>query len=121
MYKTKIDAYTATVKSITEKYTTQVEGFKSYLSAWTASSDSQTKLIDVGVRAQIAETEATLKEWEVQLKLIQENTALKLEALKTVTQTASNMVAGSLSAMHVNVGQTLADTYQYYYDLTANA
>jgi len=119
MYKTKVDAYTATVKAITEKYATQVEGFKSYLSAWTTSSDSQTKLIDVGVRAQIAETEATLKEWETQLKLIQENTTLKLEALKTVTQTASNMVAGSLSALHVSLGQSLSDatqtSHQYSY------
>jgi hypothetical protein len=100
MFKTKIDAYTATVKAITDKYATQVEGFKSYLSAWTASADSQTKLIDVGVRAQIATTEATLKEWEVQLRIIQENTSLKLEALKAVAQTASNLAAGALSAGH---------------------
>jgi hypothetical protein len=108
MYKTKIDAYTATVKSITEKYATQVEGFKAYLSAWTASSDSQTKLIDVGVRAQIAETEATLKEWEVQLRLIQENTSLKLEALKAVAQTASNLAAGALSAGHASASASFS-------------
>jgi hypothetical protein len=102
MFKSKVDAYTSVVKSITEKYATQVEGFKSYLSAWTASSDSQTKLIDIGVRAQIAETEATLKEWEVQLRLIQENTSLKLEALKAVAQTASNLAAGAMSAAHTS-------------------
>jgi hypothetical protein len=121
MYKSKIDTYTSTLKSITEKYATQVEGFKSYLSAWTASSDSQTKLIDVGVRAQMAETEATLKEWETQLRIVQESTTLKLEALKTVAQTASNLAAGSLSAIHASVSDSFNNSVQQYYDLTPNA
>jgi len=108
MFKTKVDAYVAQVDAITKKYATQVEGFKSYLSAWTASSDSQTKLIDVGVRAQIAETEATLKEWEVQLRIIQENTSLKLEALKAVAQTASNLAAGALSAGHASANASFS-------------
>jgi hypothetical protein len=108
MYKSKVDAYTSVIKSITEKYATQVEGFKSYLSAWTASSDSQTKLIDVGVRAQIATTEATLKEWEVQLNLIIQNTSLKLEALKAVAQTASNLAAGALSAGHASASASFS-------------
>lgn len=112
MYRAKIEAYVAVVKSITDKYSAQIEGYKSYLSAWTATADSQTKIFDVDVRAKVAETEATLKEWETQLKLIQENTTLKLESLKTVAQTASNMVAGSLSAMHVAIGQTMNDSYQ---------
>jgi hypothetical protein len=108
MFKSKVDAYTAVVKSITEKYATQVEGFKSYLSAWTASSDSQTKLIDVDIRSKIANTEATLKEWEVQLRIIQENTSLKLEALKAVAQTSSNLAAGALSAGHASVSASFS-------------
>jgi undecaprenyl pyrophosphate synthase len=108
MYKSKVEAYTAVIKSITEKYATQVEGFKAYLGAWSASSDSQTKLIDIGTRAQIAKVEATIKEWEVQLRLIQENTALKLEALKAVAQTASNLAAGSLSAGHASASASFS-------------
>lgn len=101
-YKAQVDAYTSTIDAITKKYLAKTEGFKSYVQAWTATSDSQTKLTELSTRAKIAELDATLKEWEIQLKLIQENTTLRLEALKAVAQTASNLAAGALSAGHAS-------------------
>ena len=106
MFKTQVDAYTSQVDAITKKYGVQVEAFKSYLSAWIASSDSQTKLIDVSVKAEIAKADAILKEWEIQLNLITENTRMKLEALKAVAQTSSNLAAGAMAAAHSAVGLT---------------
>lgn len=108
MYKSKIDAYSSEIKAVTDKYTAQVEGFKAYLGAWSASADSQTKLNDLNIRAQIANAEATLKEWEIQLKLVEENTTLKLEALRAVAQTASNLAAGALSAGHASASASFS-------------
>lgn len=103
-YKIQVDAYVANVDGVIKKYMASVETFKTYVQAWAASSESQTRLADLSVRAEIATLDATLKEWEIQLKLTQENTALRLEALKAVAQTASNLAAGALSAAHVSGG-----------------
>lgn len=104
-FKAQVEAYAAEVDSLTKQYTANIEGYKAYIQAYVASSDSQTKLSDVETRAQIARSEATVKEWEVQLKIIQENTAMRLEALKSVAQTTSNLAAGAMSAGHVSASQ----------------
>lgn len=122
-FKAQVEAYTSVVDSITKKYGVQVEGLKAYISAYVASADSQTKLIDVGIRAEIAQLEATLKEWEIQMKLIQENNTLRLEALKTVATTSSNLAAGAMSAIHASVSDSFSAQVQtqYYHNLTPNA
>ncbi|MCE5212525.1 MAG: hypothetical protein LLG40_13360 [Deltaproteobacteria bacterium] len=111
-YKARVDAYSSKIDAITKKYMLSVEEFKAYVQAYTASADVQTKLADLNLKGQVATVDATIKEWETQLKLIQENVTLRLEALKTVAQTSSNMVAGALSAMHIALGQSLSDSTQ---------
>lgn len=120
-YKAKVDGYVAAIEGITKKYLGEVEGYKSYIQAWVATSDSQTKLLDVKSRADIASLEATIKEWEVQLRLIQEATNVKLEALKTVSTVSSNLAAGALSAIHASVSDSYqrSTQTQYYHDQTA--
>jgi len=101
-FKAQIEAYIGKVEAVTKKYLAEVEGYKGYVQAWAASADSQTKYAELDVRAQIAEAEATVREWEIQMKLVQEETTLRLEALKAVAQTASNVAAGALSAAHAS-------------------
>jgi hypothetical protein len=109
-YKAKVDAYTSKIEAITKKYMLGVEGFKAYVQAYAATADVQTKVADLNLKGQVATAEARIKEWETQLKLVQENVSMRLEALKTVAQTSSNMVAGALSAMHISLGQSLSDS-----------
>ena len=110
-YKVQVEAYVAAIDGITKKYLGEVEAYKAYISAWNASAESKTKLIDLKARAEIAELEATIKEWEIQLKLIQESTNVKLEALKTVAQVSSNLAAGALSAIHASVSDSYNNSY----------
>lgn len=105
-YKSNVQAYIAKVEGVTKKYLAEMEGFKSYVTAWSASAESQTKLTDLRVRGEIAELEATMKAWEVQEKILTQNVSLKLEALKTLAQTASTLAAGSLSAVHASLSDT---------------
>jgi hypothetical protein len=99
-YKLLVDAYTEDINSITEIYKGQLDGFKSYVQAYSASADAQTKLMDIDLKAQVATVDASLKEWEIQLNLIVENTKIKLQALDTVAKTASNLAAGAMAAGH---------------------
>ena len=111
-YKVMVEAYVAAIDGITKKYLGDVDAYKAYIQSWVATSDSQTKLLDLKARADIAELDATIKEWEVQLKLIQESTNVKLEALKTVAQVSSNLAAGALSAVHASVSDSYQNSYQ---------
>jgi hypothetical protein len=111
-YKVMVEAYVASIDGITKKYLGEVDGYKAYISSWVATSDSQTKLLDLKARADIAELEATIKEWEIQLRLVQEATNVKLEALKTVAQVSSNLAAGALSAIHASVSDSYQSQYQ---------
>jgi hypothetical protein len=115
-YKVMVEAYVAAIDGITKKYLGEVDGYKAYIQSWVATSDSQTKLLDLKARADIAQLEATIREWEIQLKLIQEATNVKLEALKTVAQVSSNLAAGALSAIHASV----SDSYNNSYSQTHN-
>jgi hypothetical protein len=122
-FKARVEAYTAVVEGITKKYLGEMEGYKSYVTAWAASADAQTKFGDLKLKGEVAELEATLKAWEIQMKIVSENTTTKLEALKTVATTSSNLAAGALSAIHASV----SDAYSYqdqiteYFDLSPNA
>jgi len=112
-FKAQIDAYVATVEGITKKYMTSVEGFKAYVTAWSTSAESQTRIKDLNMKGEIATLEATMKAWEVQVKMIHENTSLKLEALKTVAQTSSNLAAGALSAANSSAQTQFGSQNQY--------
>ena len=116
-YRVMVEAYVAAIDGITKKYLGEVDAYKAYIQSWVATSDSQTRLLDLKARADIAELEATIREWEIQLRLIQEATNVKLEALKTVAQTSSNLAAGALSAIHASVSDSYQNSYQqtHYY------
>lgn len=122
-FKARVEAYTAVVEGITKKYLGEMEGYKSYVTAWAASADAQTKFGDLKLKGEVAELEATLKAWEIQMRLVQESTTTKLEALKTVATTSSNLAAGALSAIHASVSDSFSNSLQttQYYDLTPNA
>ena len=109
-YKSQVEAYVAGIDGITKKYANTIEGYKSFLQAWVASSDSQTKLADVSTRAQIAQVEATIKEWEIQLRILEEEIGLKQKALEAVAQTASNLAAGAMAAAHSSVSAAASST-----------
>jgi len=111
-YKSQVDAYIANIDAITKKYAAEIEGFKAYIQAYSASADSQTKLLDVSTRAKIAEIEATIKEWEIEMRLAQENNTLRLEALKIVAATSSNLAAGAMSAMNISASYGYQSQYQ---------
>ena len=108
-FKSRVDAYVASSDSITKQYLAKIDGYKAFVGAWTASSDSGMKGKELQTRADIAELDATLKSWEVQLRLILETTTIKLEALKTMAQTSSNVAAGALSSIHASI----SDNYAY--------
>jgi len=101
-YKSQVEAYVAAIDGITKKYGNTIEGYKAFIQAWVASSDSQTKLAEIGTKAQIAEVEAAIKEWEIEMRIIEEEIGLKQKALETVAQTASNLAAGALAAIHTS-------------------
>lgn len=99
-YKSQVEAYVAQIDAVTKKYAAEVETFKSFITGYSASADSQIKLSDLKGRAEIATTEATIKEWEIQLDIVQKNLAIKLEAIKSLATISSNVAAGALSANH---------------------
>lgn len=109
-YKAQVEAYVAGVDAVTKKYAAAVEGFKAYVTAYNASADVQTKVLDVSTRAKIAEVEATIKEWEIEMKILQENNMTRLEALRTVAQTASSLAAGALSAGHASASASFGES-----------
>jgi hypothetical protein len=116
-YKIRVDAYNSKVDAVTKKFMLTVENFKAFVQAYMASADVQNKTNDAELKAQIAEVEARLKIWDTQQKISSEELALKLETLKAVSQTASNMVAGSLSAMHISAAEQFnaaEGTYKNY-------
>jgi hypothetical protein len=102
-YKARVEAYTSAVEGVTKRYLGEVEGFKGFIQAYVASSDSQTKISELGLKSQIAVADATLKSWEVQLNLVTENVKLQLQALDTAAKTTSNLAAGAMAAGHAAV------------------
>jgi hypothetical protein len=103
MYKTKVEAFTSAIDGVTKRYVGSIEGFKGLVQAYSASAEVQTKLGELDLKAQVAEVEATIKAWEIQLNLVVENTRMKLEALKAVAATTSNLAAGAMAGGHANV------------------
>ena len=114
-YKSRVEAYTSAIEGVTKRYLGEVEGFKAFIQAYTASAETQTKLSELDLRAQVAEADATLKSWEVQLNIIVENTRLKLEALRAVAQTASNLTAGAMAGGHAAVSLSGAAAFDGFY------
>lgn len=111
-FKTQVDAYTAQVDAITKKYASEVEAFKAYVQGYAASADAHVKLTDIDVRAGIAEVEATIKEWEIQLQIQHETNSLQIEGLKAAASAASNLAAGALSAAHASASTGYSSGYQ---------
>jgi hypothetical protein len=107
-FKTQVEAYVAQIEGITKKYAVEVDGFKAFISGYSASSDSQTKLLDLKGRAEIAKAEATIKEWEIEQDITQKNLQIKMEALKTMSQVSSNLASGALSALHAGVNGSIS-------------
>lgn len=99
-YKAQVEAYVSQIDAVTKKYAVEVESFKAFISGYSASADSQVKLSDLKARSEIAVAEATIKEWEIQLDIVQKNLAIKLEAIKSLATISSNVAAGALSANH---------------------
>jgi len=106
-FKQQVEAYVAQIDSVTKKYAVEVEGFKAFISGYSASADGQIKLSDLKGRAEIASAEALIKEWEIQADLIQKNLALKLEALKSLASVSSNVAAGALAANHAGMNASI--------------
>jgi len=106
-FKQQVEAYVAQIDSVTKKYAVEVEGFKAFITGYGASADGQVKLSDLRGRAEIASTEALIKEWEIQADLIQKNLALKLEALKSLASVSSNVAAGALAANHAGMNASI--------------
>jgi hypothetical protein len=102
-YKTQVEAYVAQIEAITKKYALAVEAFKSYISGYSASSDSQTKIKDIRMRGQIAYAQKRVEIWANQLKDAEVLLATKTEAIKSAAQVESNVVAGALSAAHMGL------------------
>lgn len=109
-YKATVEAYVAQIDGITKKYSNSIEGYKAYLQSWIASTDSQTKLADLSTRAQIANVEATIKEWEIEMRVLEQEIGLKQKALEAVATTASNLAAGAMAAAHASVGASASST-----------
>ena len=101
-YKTKVEAYSVRIDSATKKYVASMEGVKTFIQGWAASADTKVKLIELNAKAAMFTGELEIKKWEVELKSNEQEVALRLEALKTAAQTASNVAAGALSAAHAS-------------------
>lgn len=111
-YKTEVEAYTAKVEAITKRYAVEVEGFKAYMVGYSASSEAQTKLLDIRGRAEIASAEVALKEWEIQLEVMAKNLTIRADSTKTMSTIASNLASGALSAMHAGVSAQISGQAQ---------
>jgi hypothetical protein len=110
-YKAMAEVYSVKIEAIIKKYLAGVEKLKAYVQAYSASVDRANKIGELNLKAEVANIEVRMKEWEIQLKEKHDSVAMQLEAIKSSAQISSNMVAGALSAMNIQVGQTLADHY----------
>ena len=110
-YKAMAEVYSVKIEAIIKKYLAGVEKLKAYVVAYTASINRADKINEFNLKAELANMEVKIKEWEIQLKEKHDSIAMQLEAIKSAAQISSNMVAGALSAMNIQVGQTLAEHY----------
>ncbi len=108
-YKAMAEVYSVKIEAIIKKYMAGVEQFKAYIQAYSASIDRSNKIEELTLKAEIVNMDARIKEWEIQLKEKHDSVVMQLEAMKSAAQISSNMVAGALSAMNVQVSQSLAE------------
>lgn len=116
-YKSKVDAYVAEINGITQKYVTSVEAFKAFVTAFNSSSENQLKFKELVMQGDIAELDARVKAWQVEMQGEIEENKLKLQALTTVAQIESNVAAGSLSALHAQASAIFQGTDQLNYNI----
>jgi hypothetical protein len=107
-YKAMAEVYSVKIEAITKKYLAGVEKLKAYVQAYSASVDRANKVDELNLKAEAANIEVRMKEWEIQLKEKHDSIGMQLEAIKSAAQISSNVVAGALSAMNIQVGQSIA-------------
>ena len=112
-FKVEVEAYVSQIEGLTKRYAVEVEGFKAFISGYSASTEAQVKLLDLKGRAQIAEAEATIKTWEIEADITQKNLQIKMEALKTMATISSNLAAGALSALHAGLSANIGGTAEF--------
>jgi len=110
-YKVEVEAYIAKIEGITKKYLGKVEGYKTFVTAWSQSADAQIKMSDMKARIGIAELEAYIKEWEAGLRIIEQDNLARLEALKAAAKTAADIAAGALSGASASVGASISNSF----------
>lgn len=102
MGRTRMELFGAETRALNERYSGQIESFKTALLAWSNNSDRMWKEKDISLRAQTVQLEAKLKQLELGIKNYEWRLDLDLEKMKTVTGVGAHVVAGALAAANVS-------------------
>lgn len=100
--KTRMDLFAAETRALTERFSSQVDGYKTEVLAWSSENDNSLKEKDISLREQIAEWDIRLKEYEFLMRDKEQETNIALEKMKTLTGVGAHIVAGALAASNVN-------------------
>ncbi len=114
--KTRMEVFSVECKSINDKYSAEIEGYKAQVQAWSAEADRQTKDKDISLREQIAEIDGLLKAADINIKNYEWAVNIQVEKMKTLSNIGAHIVAGALAAAHaqasVSDGVSQSTTYE---------
>jgi len=131
-FKSIIQGEASRIDALVKGYSSEVEGYKATVEGAAAFANLEVKVYDARVQALIAKANLEIKGKEIEIKNLETETALKIEAMRGMAQIASSLAIGALTAIHVSAGidakgiaqeeiqvqERYAKDYNYNYDMT---
>ena len=120
IYQSKIQAEIARIDALIKMYMGQVEVYKGTAMVYTTLTDVQIKKFDVEFRMALAKAELIIKDAEIDMENYRSLNGLKIEAMKAISATAAQLIAGALSSVSAGVNMSVSNAASYAYGAPAS-
>jgi len=100
--KTRMELFATEINALNGRYTSEMEGFKSEVFAWSSGNTAKTAYKDISLRQQIQVMDSRVREADILFKNIQEKKKLDVQKMIALAEVGSHVVAGALAAAHAS-------------------
>jgi hypothetical protein len=108
----RFNALITKYESVVNLYSAQVEAYKGSVQAFAAEQNSKDTNMESQARVAIASYEAAIKKAEAEARIKETAAQIRMEGMKGAAQSASNLAAGAMSAIHASVSDSYQNSYQ---------
>jgi hypothetical protein len=108
--RTRMELFATEISALNGRYTSEIEGFKSAVFAWSSGNTAKTAYKDISLREQVQVMDSRVREADILFRNIQENKKLDLQKMMSLAEVGSHVVAGALAAAHASASLSQSES-----------